>query len=122
MANPLKGEVSIEVDGETYTLVYSLNTLCEIEDKLGGAVSDIASLGASGRRWNTLRTVFWAALQDYHPEITLQQAGRMVSAMGLTKADEAVGKAFALAFPEVKTVPLEIAKPAKRNARTGSKS
>jgi hypothetical protein len=143
MANSVKGEVSVEADGETkgitfephsdrlpenlrgrYTLLFSINALCELEEKMGGAVTDIASLAMGGKRFTTIRNVFWAGLRDYHPDITLQDAGRIITAIGLEKADEAIGLAFGLTFPETKAaappLPLTVAKPARNGrARTG---
>jgi hypothetical protein len=143
MANTIKGEVDVEVDGVEkgitfephedrlpenlrgrYTLLFSINALCELEEKMGGAVTDIASLAMGGKRFTTIRNVFWAGLRDYHPEITLQDVGRIITAIGLDKADEAIGKAFAITFPETKAavapLPLTAAKPARNGrARTG---
>jgi hypothetical protein len=118
-----KGEVSVEADGKTYTLVFSINALCELEDKLGASVSDIAALSTNGKRFGTIRTVFWAGLQEHHPDLTLKDAGRIITAMGIPAADAAVGEAFSLTFPEVRTLPLELKPaPGKRSARTGSQS
>ena len=44
MANKARGEVSLELDGETYVLVPSFGAVCEIEDKIG------ANLFNLGRR------------------------------------------------------------------------
>ncbi len=44
MANKERGEVTLELGGETYTLVPSFGAVCEIEDALG------ASLFTLGRR------------------------------------------------------------------------
>jgi hypothetical protein len=119
-----KGEVSIEADGKRYTLAFSINALCELEDKLGESVADIGSLAAKGKRFSTIRTVFWAGLHDHHPDLTLQDAGKIISAMGIEAADAAVAEAFGLAFPEVKAapVPLEIKPAPAARARTGSRS
>lgn len=118
-----KGEVSIEADGKRYVLVYSTNAICELEDRLGDGVAALANLASSGKRFKTMRTVLLCGLLDHHPELTEKDAGRIIDAMGVAKADAAVGEAFALAFPEVKAapkVPLEV-KPAPRarRARTG---
>jgi hypothetical protein len=44
MANKARGEVTLELDGETYVLVPSFGAVCEIEDKTG------ANLFNLGRR------------------------------------------------------------------------
>jgi hypothetical protein len=115
-----KGEVSIEADGTRYTLVYSVNAICELEDRLGEGVAALANLGANGKRFKTIRTVFLCGLLDHHPDLTEKDAGRIIDAVGIDKVDAAVGEAFGLAFPQVKPVPLEVAKPSQqRRGRTG---
>jgi hypothetical protein len=126
MANKLKGEVGFEAGGEIYTLVYSLNALCELEEKLGGSVASIEAIAKSGKRFETVRTVFWAGLIEYHPDMKPRDAARLVSMIGFEKADELIGQAFSAAFPEAKLqdgapLPLEV-KPAptrKTRGRTG---
>ncbi len=44
MANKARGEVTLELDGETYVLVPSFGAVCEIEDEIG------ANLFSLGRR------------------------------------------------------------------------
>lgn len=115
----LKGEVSVEADGQRYTLAFSINALCKMEDMFGEAVGDIATLGNKGKRFNTMRNVFWCALADHHPDLTVDDAGRIITEIGIAKADELVGEAFALAFPEVKASPLAGKPAGKRSGRTG---
>jgi hypothetical protein len=100
MANKAKGEVGFEVDGKSYTLVFSINALCELENQLGGDVANIAAAGFGGiKRYSTLRATFWAGLTDHHPNMTLQAVGKIINALGIQKADELAGEAFKLAFP-----------------------
>ncbi len=119
MGNRQKGEVGFEADGKPYTLVFSINALCELEDRMGEAVSGIDSLASSRKRFRTIRTVFLCGLLDHHPELTEREAGRIIDAIGIERADALVGEAFALAFPEAKPLPLD-SKPAPASrARTG---
>lgn len=129
MANPQKGEVSFEADGKTWTLRYSANALCELEDHLSRGVVDIASelqswgppVGPDGKssgetperaaervkliRLGTLRAVFWAGLRDHHPDIDIRHAGDLLVAAGGAMGGLAlVADAFAQAFPEPETV------------------
>jgi hypothetical protein len=105
MANKLKGEVGFDVDGARYTLAFSINALCELEEKLGGAVVDLGTMMTGGKRFSTMRSVFWCGLTEHHPELTEKEAGKIMTAIGFNKADALIGEAFALAFPEV-TPPL----------------
>jgi hypothetical protein len=129
MANPHKGEVGFEIDGTPYTLRFSANALCELEDELGLGVNAIAGQLADPKdlRLKTVRAVFWAGLRDHHSEITLIQAGEIVTAMSLPVALETIANAFSAAFPsrETKTdpqKPVPSAGPAKTVDGTGNTS
>jgi hypothetical protein len=102
MANKQKGEVVFEADGKAYTLTYSINALCELESAFDGTVTDIFAATSGKKRFTTLRTVFWAGLTDHHPGLSLVDAGKIMHALGLNKADAVAGEAFRLAFPERK--------------------
>jgi hypothetical protein len=127
MANKVRGEVGFEADGRAWTLAYSTNALCELEEELDDVVVSIADLlnGAGGkRRLSTLRAVFRAGLLDRHPEVTTADAGRLIDAIGMKAAFGKVSEAIALAFPVPEdAVPLDLtAAPARRkggNGRTG---
>lgn len=102
MANPHRGSVAFQVGATVYTLSFSVNALCELEDMLNQPVAKIAeSLNdPENVRLSTMRALAWAGLRDHHPEITIPQTGEIVSAAGVPATMEAVGKAFQLAFPE----------------------
>lgn len=103
MANRHRGEVSFAAGGETYTLRYSANALAELEDALDKSVGEIVELMQSqkGLRIKTVRTIFRAGLLDRHPDITDQQAGDIISDVGLGEAANLLGRAFTAAFPPV---------------------
>lgn len=102
MANPHKGQVALSADGRVYTLSFSINALCELEDAVGETVNAIAAQMSDGSRvkLKTIRTLVWAALRDHHPETSLEDAGDIIGAAGVPAAMEAIGEAFAKAFPE----------------------
>lgn len=103
MGNPHKGDVSFAAAGETYTLRFSVDALCELEEATGKTIVVLASdLGdASKVSMGLLRKVIWAGLRDHHPGVDLKAAGELILAAGGVSAVMAhVGKAFALAFPE----------------------
>ncbi len=102
MANKLKGEVSFQSGEKTYTMRFSANALCELEDALEMGVNTVATQLANpeSMRLKMVRVVFWAGLRDHHPEITLHQAGEIITDVSLTAAMGLVSKAFELAFQD----------------------
>lgn len=110
MANKSKGQISFDADGKTYILQFTINSLCELEDK---ALSTI-------NRFASTRAMMWAGLLKNHPSISLQEAGDLIEITGLTKAGDLIGEAFKLAFPEAPD-PLAV-KGSQPSIQTGSPS
>jgi hypothetical protein len=102
VANKFKGDVSFETGEKTYTMRFSANALCELEDALEMGVNAVAKQLANpeSMRLKMVRVVFWAGLRDHHPEITLHQAGEIITDVSLTQAMGVVSKAFELAFQD----------------------
>lgn len=105
MANPHRGSVAIQVGDRAYTLAFTVNALCELEDVLGKPVAKIADglSDPNNVRMSTVRALLWAGLQDHHPGTDLKAAGLIASEAGIPVVMEAIGKAFSLAFPEAET-------------------
>lgn len=104
MANPVKGEVGFEVDDKTYTLLLDINALCIVEERLG--IKSITELEfGEGMSIRTIRSIFWAGLQEHHPDLTEKEAGRLMTGLGATVAAAHVMDAVRLAFPESKGRP-----------------
>lgn len=125
MANKLKGEVSFEVGEKSYTMRFSANALCELEDATDMGINAVASQisDPANLRLKTVRAVFWAGLRDHHPEMTLHQAGEIVTEITLPKALELVGSAFELAFqeePKARPSKPGPASPAKKETAAGT--
>lgn len=101
MANAERGEVSFDVDGKTWTMRYSANALCELEDLLDlGTAEIVARLqDPKGVRMKLVRALMWAGLHDRHPEMELSGAGDLISELGFDKATALIGDAAAKAFP-----------------------
>lgn len=87
MANPVKGEVPFEVEGKAYKLVLDFNALCEVEDVLGAGGMDLA-------RPKAIRAIFWASMLRYQPNVTVQEAGDLIGALGLEEAGRIVAEAM----------------------------
>lgn len=103
MANPHKGEVAFEADGATYTLCFSIDALCSLEEATGKGIIAISNELSDADRLSLsmIRNVLWAGLQAHHPKIDLKKAGELIiSAGGLPTMIGVISKAFAQAFPE----------------------
>lgn len=125
MANPHRGEVAFEADGNSYTLRFSANAICELEEATGrGALSLMMEFQALeqprdakgkalpetpaaqaerlGRiKMTTVRALFWAMLRDRQPEITLREAGELIEAAGgLIGVANLIARTFELSQPE----------------------
>jgi hypothetical protein len=103
MANPHRGEVPFDLDGKSYKLAYSINALCELEDQMGKSVVEIADLLSKPERLHVsaVRTLFWAGLLDNHPGVTPEEAGNIMTGLGIVPALGLVAKTFVLAFPQM---------------------
>lgn len=90
MANREKGEVSLTIGERTFTLVLNTNAMAEIEDQL-------SLLDGKERNWDyfasrmvnkktagvrDVRLLFWGMAREFHPEITLKEAGRLIDQAG----------------------------------------
>jgi len=123
MANPQKGEVEFQVAYKTYKFILSINAMCELEDALGDGVMNVLQQlqDPTKVRFKLVRAVFWAGLHDCHPDINVEDAGKLISELGINPSMEIVAKAVALAFPEVVASPLAQGQPAHQNG-TGKAS
>lgn len=103
MANPVKGEVAFEAQGKRYVLSYSVNALCALEDEIGESVIALSAKmqAGEGASIRMIRTIFRAGLTDHQGEVTENEAGDIMSELGVAHASGLVERAFALAFPEV---------------------
>src|SRR3546814_2763667 len=81
-----------------YTLVMSVNALCEAEDVLGMATDEILARYSSGLSVKLLRGLIWAALQTNHP-CTVDEAGEIIEAAGVPSAKTALEQAILASMP-----------------------
>ena len=100
MANANRGEVEFTAGGKTYTLRYTTNALCELEDALDCGLPEIVERVRDPKsvRLSTVRALVWAGLREHHPDITLLQAGTLVGEYGMMETLQKVGVAFERAF------------------------
>ena len=105
MANQHKGEVSAEIAGTIYTLRIATNEWCELEDEFDKPtteiVKDFFDMVTSGTlRMKTMRSYFRAALSGSMQDIDHQQAGTIMSNMGLVDAAALLGKVIVASMPD----------------------
>lgn len=95
------GVVPFEADGQSWRLVVSVNALCLIE-ALVNDPDEVAKLLSGGdASFSTVRAAFWAALQDHHPDLILDDVGRLLDHVGLKRAGMLLATAMIAAFPQV---------------------
>lgn len=87
-----------------YTLVFNVNTLCDLEEALGvGDLNELMTVFNSlsdKPSIRTIRSLFYGALKQEHAEMTPGIAGAIISDVGLECATDALMKALEMAFPD----------------------
>jgi hypothetical protein len=124
VANKAKGERKLALGDKEYTLFFNMNALAELEDALGVTIPKIASQMQDQDNIGIkfIRTLFWAGLLKYHRNDvpTIEDAGEILSeAEDLAQVFQAVGEAFAAAFPQDEKTVKEAQKKMKKLAGTG---
>lgn len=107
MANPHKGEVSFTVgEGEsakTLKLSLSANAYCEIEEACGIDPERIEKMMRDPEKQmiglSDLRKIFWQALRDQQPEITLDDTKAILKQMSPNQMGTLIGQAFISSMP-----------------------
>ncbi len=101
MANPLKGEVELIAGDKPYTLRFSIDAICSLEERLGKGFPAIAVELQKPEKMTIVmvRHLLHASLTESHPDITLKQAGELIVTGGgmvivLGKVSEAIAAAF----------------------------
>lgn len=112
MANPHKGEVTFTVDDKIYTLRLSVDALVRTE-RAAGELDGVKRVGfpkiarmladPETLSLDLARTVFWCALRERHPDLTVERAGDLMMAIGgIAGAIEKLNECFAATFPDPK--------------------
>lgn len=99
MSNPLRGEATLAVGAQSYTLVFDINALCAAQDVVKIDLDAMLEELASFRNISLLRAMLWAALLRNHPSVSLMQVGDIIGEAGMQQSFGAVLKAVAAAFP-----------------------
>jgi len=86
MANVRRGEVAVESNGQTYTLVIDTNAMAEIEELLSTPEKPIAFAdvlqGVTKNNVRHIRAFTWGALRRHHGELTVKDAGAFIDGVG----------------------------------------
>jgi hypothetical protein len=98
MANPLRGEVALEIAGASYQLVFDVNAFCHAQEALGKKPLEmVADFSSDPDDLVTLRGLFWAGLQKHHA-CHLIAAGELLSDAGQPAVRAALAEGLAAAF------------------------
>lgn len=105
MGNLNRGEVSAQIAGTEYVLRIATNEWCHLEAELGMSTDEIIAdflnmLSVSKLRMGLLRSLFRAALIGRKPDITKDQAGELMSGMGLVEAGGLLASVIKASMPE----------------------
>lgn len=105
MANSQRGEVSATIRDETYILRIATNEWCSLEDEHGKNTDELISgffqmIAAGKLNMALVRSFFRASLAGSRPDITHQEAGTIMSEIGLVEAGALLGKVIAASMPE----------------------
>jgi hypothetical protein len=86
MANPHKGEVSLDIDGTTYTLALTIDSMVALEEAFSTPTKEVTfqEVMAAADRGSIkhLRAFLWAALMDHHPTMTIKDISPLVQKAG----------------------------------------
>ncbi len=103
MANPHKGEAKIDVAGRSYTLVFDINAMCEVEYILDMDADRILRTLVKSPSLHLIRALLWGGLRRHHADVDLYAAGDLVEQMGgAGPALDGIGRALQASFPDAK--------------------
>jgi hypothetical protein len=68
-------ETRCEVGGRELRLKYTFNSICAVEERAGMPLDRFMT-----KVYNPVRLLFWGALIELQPEMTLTEAGRIIGA------------------------------------------
>lgn len=105
MTNPLKGEIEIELGGETYKCRLTIDSLVKIEDELDAGILELASNIAEAKvRLRTLLVVLRYALRGGGNDFDERRIKEILNETGIIPASAVVAQLLAdsLTDPEIK--------------------
>lgn len=102
VANPQRGQLGFEVAGEHYTLAFTTNALCAIEEEFDlDDISGLEKVLNDKPSLRTIRKLFRIGLTDDNADMTDLEAGDLMQAVGgLEPSLQLIMLAVEQAFPE----------------------
>lgn len=98
MSNPVKGEITFEARGQTFTYKLGTNAQVMIENKTGMSISKFFAERGENFSANDVRTIFHAGLFRQH-QLTEDEVGDLIDELGAERVAtifvEAAQSAFA---------------------------
>jgi hypothetical protein len=82
VANRSRGELDIDLDGQTYTLVLDIEAMCQIEDAASKTMAELVE-GVLRGGIRPLRLIIWGALRRHHGALSIADVGDLMSRIGL---------------------------------------
>lgn len=105
MANPHRGETSVEIGGRTYVLVFGTNACAELETLLGRSITSVIDEIKTWKehperaRVEVMRALIWASLRRNHKSVTVEQAGDLIDEAALEGKQIPIMEAISNAWP-----------------------
>lgn len=96
------GDLPFEADGKSWRLCFSMNALCRLEQWVGDQAEVEALLKGSPPNLSAVRAAMLAGLTDAHPDLTHDDAGRLIDHLGKERSASLIYQALVLAFPVAK--------------------
>ena len=116
MANPERGEKSIEIDGAEYTLVMDLNAIRSVEAELSTATKDAVFndiLKAAERgQYRAISGLFWASLLRHH-KLSMAQVDELIDKAGMEQLAATLAQAVVAGQPTQSQVSAAVKRPRK---------
>jgi hypothetical protein len=100
MANPIKGEVAIDIGGQRFTFVLGTYGLAALERRLKTPFPKIFERAAAGE-WgiDEVLAVLHAGLLRHHPGMSEQMVSDLIDAAGLDYISTTIGEGIKLMQP-----------------------
>ena len=101
MANPVKGEVPLEVGGKSYTFVLGTYALAALERRMKMPWPKLFKKAADGE-WgiNEILATVHAGLLRHHRDLTEEHVADLIDQVGIERINDMLGEAIKLMQPE----------------------